>query len=174
LISRTHSQYSTSVGVILKSILHEILQDPQFEEGIAWKRRNFTSNEEIVKQGELGGTLFVIEKGVLRVTGNVKLDEKRHMQPGICDLEKDGIFGETCLYESSPRMATVVAVTDGCIIEVDGFSLTVFLDAHPVLGYLFYKNLFESYATRLNKANERVEHLMAWGLKVHDIEKYLK
>jgi len=173
LISRIQSQYSQSVGVILKSIVHEILENPQFEEGIAWKRRDFKANEEIVKQGELGETLFVIEEGMLRVTGNVELDEKKNMQTGICDLEKGCIFGETCLYESSPRMATVIAVTDGRVIEVDGLRLSVFLDAHPVLGYLFYKNLFESSIARLNKANKRVEHLMAWGLKVHDIEKYL-
>jgi len=157
----------------LKSILHEILENPQFEEGVAWKQRDFKANEEIVKQGELGETLFVLEEGVLRVTGNVELEDKKNMQTGICDLEKGSIFGETCLYESSPRMATVVAVTGGRVIEVDGFRLSIFLDAHPVLGYLFYKYLFEISVTRLNKANQRVENLMAWGLKVHDIEKYL-
>jgi len=157
----------------LKNILHEILENPQFEEGVAWKRHNFKANEQVVKQGELGETLFVIEEGVLRVTGNVELDDKKNMQTGICDLEKGSIFGETCLHESSPRIATVIAVTDSCVFEVDGLKLSVFLDAHPVLGYLFYKNLFEISVTRLNKANQRVEHLMAWGLKVHDIEKYL-
>jgi len=157
----------------LKNILHEILENPQFEEGVAWKRHNFKANEQVVKQGELGETLFVIEEGALRVTGNVELDDKKNMQTGICDLEKGSIFGETCLHESSPRIATVIAVTDSCVFEVDGLKLSVFLDAHPVLGYLFYKNLFEISVTRLNKANQRVEHLMAWGLKVHDIEKYL-
>ncbi len=153
--------------------MHEILENPQFEEGVAWKRHNFKANEQVVKQGELGETLFVIEEGALRVTGNVELDDKKNMQTGICDLEKGSIFGETCLHESSPRIATVIAVTDSCVFEVDGLKLSVFLDAHPVLGYLFYKNLFEISVTRLNKANQRVEHLMAWGLKVHDIEKYL-
>ena len=157
----------------MKSILHEILENPQFEEGVAWKRRNFKANEQVVKQGELGEALFVIEEGVLRVTGNVELDDKKNMQAGICDLEKGSIFGETCLHESSPRMATVIAVTDSCVFEVGGLKLSVFLDANPVLGYLFYKNLFEISITRLNKANQRVERLMAWGLKVHDIEKYL-
>jgi CRP-like cAMP-binding protein len=157
----------------LKNILHEILENPQFEEGVAWKRHNFKANEQVVKQGELGETLFVIEEGVLRVTGNVELDDKKNMQTGICDLEKGSIFGETSLHESSPRIATVIAVTDSCVFEVDGLKLSVFLDAHPVLGYLFYKNLFDISVTRLNKANQRVEHLMAWGLKVHDIDKYL-
>ena len=157
----------------MKSILHEILENPQFEEGVAWKPRNFKANEEIVKQGELGETLFVIEEGVLRVTGNVELEDKKNMQTGICDLEKGSIFGETCLYKSSPRMTTVIAVTDGYAIEVDGLKLSLFLDTHPVLGHLFYKYLFEILVTRLNKANQRVENLMAWGLKVHDIKKYL-
>jgi len=153
--------------------LHEILENPQFEEGVAWNQRDFKANEEIVKQGELGETLFVIEEGTLRVTGSVELDEKKNMQTGICDLEKGSVFGETCLHESSPRMATVIAVTDARIIEVDGLRLSIFLDAHPILGYLFYKNLFEISVSRLNKANQRVENLMAWGLKVHDINKYL-
>ena len=157
----------------MKSILHEILENPQFEEGVAWNQRDFKANEEIVKQGELGETLFVIEEGTLRVTGSVELDEKKNMQTGICDLEKGSVFGETCLHESSPRMATVIAVTDARIIEVDGLRLSIFLDAHPILGYLFYKNLFEISVSRLNKANQRVENLMAWGLKVHDINKYL-
>lgn len=157
----------------MKSILHKILENPQFEEGVAWKRRNFKANEEIVKQGELGETLFVIKEGVLRVTGNVELDDKKNMQTGICDLDKDSIFGEACLHESSRRMTTVIAVTDGCVIEVDGARLSVFLEAQPVLGYRFYKYLFEISTIRLNKANQRIEHLMAWGLKVHDIEKYL-
>ena len=70
-------------------------------------------------------------------------------------------------------MATINAVTDGSMLELDGLRLSIFLDAHPILGYLFYKNIFEVFVTRLNKANQRVEHLMAWGLKVHEIDKYL-
>jgi CRP-like cAMP-binding protein len=153
--------------------LHEILENPQFEEGVAWKQRNFKANEEIVKQGELGETLFLIEEGMLRVTGHVELDDKKNMQTGICDLEKGSIFGETCLHKPSPRMTTVIAVTDGYAFEVNGMSLNKFLDTYPALGYLFYKYLFEISISRLNKANQRIEHLMAWGLKVHDIEKYL-
>ena len=157
----------------MENILKEILQDPQFIEGVAWKQRHFNANEVIVKQGELAQTLFVIESGALRVTGHVELDEHKRIQPGFCDLEKDSIFGEACLYESSLRMATVIAVTNGSMIEVDGEKLSIFLDTRPMLGYLFYKKIFEVYVTRLNKANHRVENLMAWGLKVHEIDKYL-
>ena len=158
----------------MENILKEILGSPQFVEGTAWKLRTFKANEVLVTQGDAGKTLFIIKEGVLRVTGHVELDERKNIQTGFCDLEKGSLFGETCLHESSVRMATVIAVTDGCVIEVDGARLSIFLDAHPVLGYLFYKQMFESFVTRLNKANQRVENLMAWGLKVHDIDKYLR
>ena len=157
----------------METILKEIIEDPQFVKGIAWKQRHFNANDVIVKQGDLGETLFVIQEGILRVTGHVKLGEHKKIQPGFYDLEKGSIFGETCLYKSSLRMATVIAVTDGSMIELDGARLSVFLDAPPTLGYLFYKKIFEVFVTRLNKANQRVESLMAWGLKVHEIDKYL-
>ena len=157
----------------MESILKEIIQSPGFVQDDAWKQRDFKSNEMIVEQGELAKSLFFIQQGVLRVTGNVELDEQKNIHPGFCDLQTGSIFGETCLYEESHRMATIIAVTDGCVIEIDGKKLNVFLDAHPVLGYHFYKQVFEISVSRLNKANQRVEHLMAWGLKVHEIDKYL-
>lgn len=157
----------------MENIINKILQDPQFIKGVTWKQRDFNSNEVIVKQGELAKSLFVIEEGVLRVTGNVELDAHKNIHPGFCDLKAGSIFGETCLYEYSQRMATIIAVTDGRVIEIDGAKLNIFLDAHPVLGYHFYKKVFEIFVSRLNRANQRVENLMAWGLKVHDIDKYL-
>ena len=157
----------------MEKILKEILQNPQFVNGADWKQRFFNSNEIIVRQGEVGKSLFFIEQGVLRVTGRVELDEHKNIQPGFCDMEKGSVFGEACLYGSSRRIATITAVTEGSVIEIDGTRLSDFLDAHSNLGYLFYKNFFEIFLTRLNKANHRVEHLMAWGLKVHEIDKYL-
>ena len=159
--------------MVLEDILKEIIEDPQFVKGVAWKQRHFKANEVIVKKGEFGESLFVIQEGLLRVTGHVELEEHKNIQPGFCDLEKGSVFGETCLYQSNRRMATVIAVKEGSMIEFDGVRLGVFLDAHPILGYLFYKHIFEICVTRLNKANHRVEYFMAWGLKVHEIDKYL-
>lgn len=158
----------------MENILNQIIQNPQFVEDVAWKHRHFNANDVIVKQGEIGESLFFVEEGILRVTGQVELGEHRNIQPGFCDLEKESFFGETCLYESGRRIATVIAVTNCSLIELDGFRLGVFLDAHPVIGYLFYKHIFEIFVTRLNKANQRVENLMAWGLKVHSIDKYFE
>ncbi len=47
------------------------------------------------------------------------------------------------------------------------------LERHPDVGYAFLKTLFYVLSERLGKANQRVEHLFAWGLKVHGIDKHL-
>jgi CRP-like cAMP-binding protein len=153
--------------------LEDIIGNPRFSEGVAWKRHHVRANETIVREGELGRSLYFIEDGTLRVTGSVELDEHRRVQPGICDLTKGEIFGEICLYQTHNRSATVAAVTDGCVLEIDGERLSIYLDEHPVQGYLFLKDVFNTMIDRLGRANQRVENLFAWGLRAHGIQEYL-
>ena len=157
----------------MTNILRDILEDPHFPEGSAWTRRCFHNNDLIVEEGQEGGSLFYIEQGRLRVAGKVELEEQKHIQPGIWELETGEIFGEIALHESQFRTASVRATSDGCLIEINGAKLGLYLDAHPSLGYLFYKDLFEILISRLNRANHRVNDLFAWGLKAHGIEPHL-
>ncbi len=160
-------------SVVMETILKEILADSLFQEGVAWKKRNFNKNDFIIKQGEKGNLLFYVEEGVLRVTGDIELDENKHIQAGICDLKKGDVFGEIALNESFVRTASVQAITGGCVLEIDGEKLRQYLDSNPEAGYKFFKRLFEILVIRLHQANNRVNELFAWGLKVHDIDKYL-
>jgi CRP-like cAMP-binding protein len=159
---------------VLKDSIKELVDDPKFAEGVAWVRRHFQANETIVKEGELGKSLFFIEEGKLRVSVHVELEERRRVRPGIGDLGKGEIFGETCLYELRVRTASVIAITDGCLLEIDGERLSLYLDDHPIQGYLFFKRLFEILFERMNRGNHMVEYLLAWGLKVHGIDTYLQ
>ncbi len=157
----------------MNNILRDILDDPQFPQGSAWKRRFFCHNDLIVKEGQEGGALYYIEKGQLRVVGNIELEGKKNIQPGIWELKSGEIFGEIALYESQIRTASVCAVSVGSLVEINGEKLGIYLDAHPSLGYLFYKDLFEILIARLNRANHRVNNLFAWGLKAHNIDRNL-
>ncbi len=157
----------------MKDILKQIIKSPQFAEGVAWNRKKFSANEIVVKEGELAETLFFVEAGELRVTRHVGLGGDKGIQPGVGELKEGAVFGESCMHTLLPRIATVMAVTDVTLLELNGEVLSVFLDDNPVKGYLFYKNLFEIVIGRLNNANHTVETLMAWGLKAHDIDKHL-
>lgn len=150
---------------VLKDLIEEIVDDPKFTEGVAWVRRHFHVDEVIVKEGEVGKSLFYIEEGRLRVSVHVELEEYVKAQPGITDLVPGEIFGETCLQESRQRTASVIAITDGCLLEIDGERLGVYLDDRPILGYLFFKKLFEIIFERMKRGNHMIEYLLAWGLK---------
>jgi CRP/FNR family cyclic AMP-dependent transcriptional regulator len=63
------------------------------------------------------------------------------------------------------RTASVTAITDGCVLEINGEKLSGYLDAHPIKGYAFYKKMFEILFKRLDNGNRRIEYLLAWGLK---------
>jgi len=150
-----------------------MLESPQFPEGAVWKRIHYNANDVVVKEGDQGDSLFFVEEGELRVTRRVGLGENKHIQPGVGELKAGAIFGESCLHLSLPRIATVIALTEVRLLEINGERLGVFLDDKPVKGYLFYKKLFEIATGRLNNANQTVERLMAWGLKAHEIDQHL-
>ena len=153
--------------------LNEILCDPSFKEGIAWRRLPFRNNEILVSEGDNGTTMFYIEEGSLRVTGHVDLDQNRRVHPGFCDLHDGDVFGEICLHETHRRTATVTAISDGCVVEINGEKLNAYFDEHPQQGYLFYKQLFAVLIGRMKSANHRIESLLAWGMKAHGIEQHL-
>ena len=157
----------------IKDIVTDIVRDPRFPEGGAWRRVCFEPGMHIVKKGDEGRTLFLIETGVVRVLGDTDVDGGKKISPGLCDLEAGDVFGDLCLFGWHQRTASVAAVSAVSLIELDGERLGVYFDDHPVQGYLFLKALFEIISNRLRMANDRIEHLLAWGLKVHEIDKFL-
>ncbi len=153
----------TAIGNGLK----QILNDARFREGVAWNSRSFQAGEQILEEGTAGRSLFLIESGDVRVMVTLKIE--RRVRPGICDLHAGDIFGELNLFEQHPRSASVTAISDVQLLEIDGRHLSDYLNQHPEIGYPILKNLFQLMVSRLNKANRRIEYLLGWGLKAHNI-----
>jgi len=148
--------------------LKNIINDTNFREGVAWHRRHFKAGERILEEGTEGRSLFLIESGHARVMVTLKIE--RRVRPGICDLHTGDLFGELNLFEQNPRSASVTAVSDVELLEIDGEHLSEYLNQRPEIGYPILKSLFQLMVTRLNKANRRIEYLLGWGLKAHDIK----
>lgn len=158
---------------LMIEILSDVLNNPLFKEGSAWRRYKLSAGATIVKKGEQGKSLFYLEAGSVRVLGGAELDGNKRVSPGLCDLEAGAVFGDVCLYEARERTASVISLTDVQLLEIRSDMLSVYMDDHPVQGYLFLKELFQTMSRRLGLANDRIEHLLAWGIKAHDIDKYL-
>ncbi len=157
----------------MEKILQQIIDSPYLPEGIAWQRKIYQANQIIVNAGDRGDTLYLIESGELRVLGHVQLEKHKQIQPGIGDLKSGMLFGESCLQTVLPRTATVMAVTESVLLEIKGQRLSIYLDDHPIQGYLFYKYLFEIMLNRQSRTNHTIETLLKWGLEVHEIDQYL-
>lgn len=150
-----------------------ILRDPRLvQDGVA-DRRCYGTNDTVIAEGSEGRSLYLIESGRVRVSGRVELAGKRHIQPGLCDLEPDDVFGELSLFEEAPRSASVVAVQDCELLEFRADALAAHFDKYPERGYLVLKTLFNVLTTRLRRADRRLESIFAWGLKVHGIDEHL-
>ncbi len=155
------------------SNIERILRDPLFvERGIA-THQTYDTGSPIVREGSTGRGLFLLEKGTARVTERVQLENQRHIQPGLCDLQACDVFGELSLFESAPRSASVVALEPCELLLFDAEKLVDYLDQHPEQGYPVLKDLFSMLSKRLRQTDKRLGSLFAWGLKAHGIDTHL-
>ncbi|MBP2313951.1 mechanosensitive ion channel family protein [Azospirillum soli] len=90
--------------------------------------RHVPAGEAVVRQDELGTSLFLVAEGALDVRGafggrTILLD---HMGPG-------DVFGEMSLLTGQPRSASVIANTDAVVYELDKEALDPVLRRRPEL-----------------------------------------
>lgn len=155
------------------SNIHAILRDPRFVDAGIAERRRYGSTEPIIEEGSGERGVYVIESGCVRVLERIELEDSRHIQPGICDLFPGDVFGELSLFDSGPRLASVVAVEPCEVLEFDAIALGEYLDRHPEFGYGVLKELFMILSCRLRQTDRRLGSLFAWGLKAHGIDRHL-
>lgn len=158
---------------MITELLSKIILEPDFPEHQAWNRRTFSEKEVIVHAGDTERKIYLIEAGKLRVTGRVELEDNKHVQPGLNDLGPGDLFGEVTLFDERPRTASVTALTEGELLEIDCEQLIEYMDRHRDTGYELIKSMFQVLVERFGKASERVEYFFAWGLKARGIDKHL-
>ncbi len=155
------------------SDIHSILSDARLvESGIA-ERRHYDGGQTIIEKGSEERGVYLIERGCVRVLERIELEDRRHIQPGICDLGEQEVFGELSLFDSGPRLATVVSVEPCDLLVYQAEALADYLDHHPEFGYVVLKELFNILTCRLRQTDRRLGSLFAWGLKAHGIDRHL-
>jgi len=93
------------------------------------REQTFAAGESIIRQGEAGSSLFVIEEG--RVAVSV-LDGGGTAAP-LAELGPGDFFGEMSLLTGEPRSATVTAVVETRIVSIDKEAFRPCLAAEPRL-----------------------------------------
>ena len=153
--------------------VNKFLTHPRLAEGAAWVRRQFAAGDILLAEGALGQSLFVVEQGRLAVLGRAQAQGpgQPSVEVTVMELGVGNVFGESSLIETYPSIATVQALTDGRLIEINGATLSVFLDDHPDLGYLFFKYLLAEALHNLAKTKGGLVDLVTSGLQLHGVAK---
>jgi len=112
--------------------------------------QKFSQGETIVKQGDIGNCLFVIQEGKVEVikettTGDVK----------VAELGETEFFGEMGLFEKDVRSCTVKALEETRVITVDKRNLYKSIHQDSSLAY----RLLEKMSNRLREANKMINNV---------------
>ena len=97
-----------------------------------------TATTVLTREGAAGGLAFVIASGRAEVSRAGRL---------LATLGPGDVVGELSLIDGQPRSATVTAVTDLEVLQVDGADLTKMLKKAPTV----VRKLLESMAGRLRE-----------------------
>jgi len=118
----------------------------------------YRSGEIIVRKGEFGDCMFVIQQGEVEV-----LDERPDGSVVRLASMRDGeFFGEMALLEQQPRNATVRAVGEASILTLDKKTFLRRVHADPSLAY----RLLQTLSKRIRGLNAEVIRLQTAALQV--------
>lgn len=124
----------------------------------------YQHGETIVRQGELGDCMYVIQDGQVEVVKGVG---SREVQ--LATLGKNEFFGEMAIFEHEFRSATVRALGTARILTVDHKNFLRRIHEDPSLAY----RLMEVMSNRVRKLGTEVTNLKQ-GPSTSGIEEYCR
>lgn len=116
----------------------------------------FKNGEEIVKNNDVGETMFIIAEGIVDVYLDIDFDKTReddnetHKVACLVDGE---YFGETALLMGEKRNATVVARTDTILYEINRETVKEFIEKYPE-----FAQKLSSAIVKRNSRNKKFEN----------------
>ena len=111
--------------------------------------QTYAADEQIIRQGEPGTSMFIITSGEVEV--GVKAPEKEQVQ--LSKLQVGNYFGEMSLMTGEPRSATVTAIVETRVFEVTRTAFREILEQQPGL----LEKLGETIHRRFIEREEAVE-----------------
>lgn len=156
LAARAAKQDPAQIKRTLRSIdLFAMLSEEELETLVANSRQLlFGREEELMEEGAIEDTLFVIQSGVVRI----ELRNTESGQPLLLKRLRAGkIIGEFALLTGEPRSATVVADQDTVVIVIGRADLAPILERNPalpeLLGHILARRSAERAELTMASAN---------------------
>lgn len=109
--------------------------------------KEYKDGELIVRQGEMGDCMFVIQKGEVEAIAETDGRELRLRKMGVNDF-----FGEMALFEKETRTATVRALGPTRVLTIDKKNLLRGIHEDPSLAF----RIVETMSHRIRDLTDRL------------------
>ena len=122
----------------------------------AGELEQFAIGEEVVREGSLGDSLYLVLTGAVTVSKN---------QQTLAVLAPGEFFGEMSLIEPAPRSATVHASQPTFLFRLPSIALQKLLEDDPGAFNAVLIQIVRTLSDRLRRANEMITsvgHLADW------------
>lgn len=110
--------------------------------------RVYRDGESIVREGETGDSMFVVQGGRVEVLQNSPKAGIQH----LAFLEAGDFFGEMAVFEKEVRSATVRASGEARVLRIDKKALLTRIREDPLLAV----NLLKTMSHRIRHLNEEI------------------
>ena len=111
----------------------------------------YEPGEILMREGEPGGTLYVIRKGDVKITRTVHGQEDMV----LTILRENDFFGELSLLDGRARSATAIAITQVELVLINKEEFDAFVKRNPASGYKFMKRIALVVGSLLRDMNEK-------------------
>jgi len=112
----------------------------------------YASGEQVVRQGDEGNCMFVVQAGKLEV-----LREEHDGNVRVAVMNAGDIFGEMSIFEREVRSATVRALGEARVLTVDKKTFLRRIQEDPPLAF----NLVKLMSHRIRRLTEEVASMKA-------------
>ena len=112
----------------------------------------YRTGEPIVRQGEKGSQMYVLQRGRVEV---IRESEGREDRLGL--LGPGAVFGEMAIFEREVRSATIRAVEDARVLTIDRRTFLRRVQEDPSLAF----HILRSLSGRVRELDDEVSRLRA-------------
>lgn len=124
----------------------------------------YQAGETIVRQGEPGQCMYVIQSGQV-----VVVQQKGDSEIPLAVLNKGDFFGEMALFEREARSATVRALKDSRVLTVDKKTFLRRIQEDPSMAF----RIVEGMSRRIRELDQEIARVKA-TFEVSDFNPVLK
>lgn len=129
------------------------------------KVRKYQSGQEIVSEGDEGGSLLLIRKGRAEVRKTLDSSNYKCLK----ELDPGDFFGEMSFLNQISRSASVIALEDCEILEVMKTDFDVLAQSNLDIGLKIYRSIAQELALRLKRNNEDLKKAVLLAIEGTDL-----